>query len=197
MAGAFIPLACDAGALDDLSTGLVRFGPAGSEADWLVATVWLCTANANYLASSATEVLADGYVARRLTIQHPAQLAASIELELPEIHDRLLAHGHDLELPPAAVLAPPSSLESWPGGDYAASILMRIAPRPSGHHEVACGLLMESSCRTLLIGTDPATQALVFSELPATIERFVRDCTALAPSAYLALASSRSSGDSG
>jgi len=50
---------------------------------------------------------------------------------------------------------------------------------------------------TLLIGTDPATQALVFSELPATIERFVRDCTALAPSAYLALASSRSSGDSG
>jgi hypothetical protein len=184
VAGAFVPLACDAGTLDDLSSGLKLFGPATSGPDWLISAVWLCTAAKRFIATSSTEVLPDGYVARRLTIHEPEIFASEIEAALPGIHDRLRAHGRNISLPATAIPQQSAELAHWPEGPCSLSILARVAGRPSGSNQIACGLLFESADRKLLVGTDRSSMAMVLSETSAVIDDFMSDCVRVSLAEY-------------
>ena len=181
-----VPLGCRADTLAALSTGLARFGPAAGAPDWLVSAVWLCTADQAFLATATVEILGDGYVARPLNLDPPADLAAQVEADLPDIQGRLVGRGSDLGLPSAgAAPTVPPCLKPWPAGPYAMSIMVRVAKRASQTNRIACALLFVSQAGSaLLVGTDVPSLAMVLSEDGALIDRYRRSCEELTPAEY-------------
>ena len=133
-------------------------------------------------------MLADGYVARPLTICSEDELASQVAAEVPDVAARLLGRGSAIELPPATE-APshPQSLEPW-SGPYSASVLLRVSERCETIDRVACALLfIDQDDRLLLVGTDVSTLAMVISEDPQLIDRYRASCEELSPAEYLAL----------
>ena len=181
-----VPLNCGADALAALSAGLESFGPTEGAPDWLVSGVWLCTADQEFIATPSVDVLADGYVARVLTVDRPSDLVAKVDSDLPDIAGRLVAHGSDLELPRADVVpAAPARRTRWPGPS-SLSILVRSTERAAATHRVACALLFSGDAgNVLLVGTDPtATLAMVFSDDPALVDAYRMGCEELSLEDY-------------
>ena len=175
------PLRCTPEALASLATGLSRFGPAEGDPDWLVSAVWLCTGDRSYLATSFTNVLADGYVARPLHIHTPHEFAGAVEAEMPDIKDRLRSRGNNVALPDVGEdWGPPDTLQAWSTRDYTATVLVRVAERLLTTRRVACGLLFESEDGpSLLVGTDTGSMAMVLSEDEALIRNYCKTCEAV------------------
>jgi hypothetical protein len=132
------------------------------------------------------DVLDDGYVARPLGIDRPADFAAKIKAEMPDIQGRLIGRGSTVRLrdsvrPPTA----PQSLEAWPAEPYSTSVLLRVSESAARTHHIACALLFSSgSGRALLAGTDRSTLAMVLSQDPALIELYRDGCQELPASEY-------------
>lgn len=177
-----VPLKCSAEALADIASGLSRFGPAAGAPDWLVSGVWLCTADAEYLATSFTEVLADGYVARTLNIHTPRELIRAVEAELPDIEGRLKGRGNLQSLPqPCGELSPPTTLKHWNRQLASTKVFVRVAERLLATHKVPCALLFEGAEGSkLLVGTDSSTMAMVISEDDSLIEHYRESCEEVA-----------------
>ena len=173
-----VPLQCSPETLAALATRLTRFGPAEGAPDWLVSAVWLCTDDCHYLATSFTNVLSDGYVARPLNIHTPQALASEVEREIPDIEDRLKGRGSNVSLPQACGhFGAPDSLHIWDPAPYSTKVLIRVAERLLTTRRVACGLIFESErARSVLVGTDTATMAMVASEDETLIRRYRKDC---------------------
>jgi hypothetical protein len=167
-----------------LAASLTDFGPIYGAPDWLISGVWLCVGLSCYLATASTEVCADGYVARPLNIDRPDELAHKIDAELPDISGRLLARGNGIELPRATELRP-ASLTAWPEQPYSTSILLRVS-KGSTPHRVACGLLFATEGGdSLLVGTDVGSMAMVLSQDPSLVGRYLEACNLLSVSDYL------------
>ncbi|MFL6730379.1 MAG: hypothetical protein ACJ8E3_06880 [Sphingomicrobium sp.] len=182
-----VPLNCGSDALTALAAGLKSFGPTDGEPDWLVSGAWLCTADEQFLATPSIDVLADGYLARPLTLERPADVVAGLEAEMPDIEGRLVAHGSDIELPrPDIVPRPPARLSSWTG-PYALSVLVRSTERAAVTHRVACALLFTAAAgNRLLVGTDPSAMALVLSKDSQLIAAYRSGCEDVPLLDYLA-----------
>ncbi len=175
-------------ALEALAEDLTLFGPAGGDPEWLVSGVWLCTATAQYLATSSVEVLPDGHVARPLNIGTAAELVGEIEADLPDVNGRLVTRGSDLRLDEVPPPPAPGTLQRWPAEPYASSVLVRASQRAADVNRVACGLLFKSEAgRALLVGTDISSLAMVLSEDAELIERYCAGCAALSVPDYLEL----------
>lgn len=184
--GNLVKLTCTPQTLRLLATGLTQFGRAEGEPEWLVSGVWLHTREAHYLVTASVEVLPNGFVARSLWIGRPADLAAYLEAELPDVSDRLLAHGNGMELPEPVVPHPPRTLSDWPAGEYEMHVLIRVSQRAASINSVACALLFAASDgHVLLVGADLSTQALVLSDDRNLIQRYRSDCDALTAEEYL------------
>lgn len=186
-----VPLKCRPAALQALAAELVSYGAVEGEPDWLVSAVWLCTKTAHYVASSSAEVLADGYIARPLNIDTPAELASSVDASLADLQGRLLSRGFDHPLPSGTNgMAAPMSLEEWPTEPYSTQVVLRLASRASSGHRLACGLLFDStSGRALLVGTDPSTLAMVLTDNSGMIQRYCEGCERLTVDEYRRLCS--------
>jgi hypothetical protein len=188
--GHFVGVRGEGDALEALAGDLKLFGPAGGEPEWLVGGVWLCTASAHFLATSSIEVLPDGQVARPLNIGTAEDLVEAIEADLPDVNGRLVARGSDLRLDEVPPPRAPGSLQRWPAEPYSTSVLVRSSQRGSDFNRVACGLLFRSEARrTLLVGTDVSSLAMVLSEDAELIERYCAGCDALSVADYLELGS--------
>lgn len=175
--GDLIPLQCSREVLATIASGLSRFGRAEGEPDWLVSGVWLCTANGDVLATSFTDVLADGYVARTLNIHSPEALSGAVSAARPDIEGRLRGRGSRILLPAAASFCAPKGLQDWEGYPYSTTVLVRVSERLLTTHRVACGLLFQSAVgRMLLVGTDSSTMAMVLSEDEELIGRYRSSC---------------------
>lgn len=181
-----VPLGCHADTLTALSTGLTRFGPACGAPDWLVSAVWLCTSNEALIATATVEILGDGYVARPLNVDRPADLTAQVEADLPDVQGRLIGRGSDLGLPSAGgTLAAPPDLLPWPAGPYAMSVMVRLAKRALVTSRIACALLFTTETGgVLLVGTDVSSLAMVLSEDRTLIDRYRRSCDELTLAEY-------------
>lgn len=172
--------------LEALATGLTEYGPCAGAPEWLVSGVWLIAGALEYLATASVEVLSDGFVARTLCIASPHELVTNIEAALPDVADRLLARGHDMDLPGTEVPRRPASLLRWPAEPYETHVLVRVSERASTTHQVACALLFAGgSGGSLMVGTDPSTLAMVLSDDPQLIARYRSDCDALTAAEYL------------
>jgi len=184
--GDLVPLKCSRETLAEIAAGLCRFGPAGGEPDWLVSGVWLCTRDADFLATSFTNVLDDGYVARTLNIHRPDELASEVEADLDDIEDRLRGRGNNSSLPrPSGDFGPPKSLKGWNTPTLSVSVLVRVANRLLTTHRVPCALLFEGEDgHVLLVGTDTASLAMVVSEDAALIRRYREACEAIDASEF-------------
>ena len=182
----FIPLRCAPGALTELGSNLSRVGPAIGCPEWLLTGAWLCTSRSDYFATGFAQVLADGFVARPLCIDDPETISADIEKDLPEIQARLVARNSNLRLAATVPsLEPPRTLERWSATSYSMDILVRVITTASAAHRIACGLCFRSDAgRTLLVGTDRSTLAMVFSEEPELIDRYRSTCEILSLSDY-------------
>lgn len=183
--GQYVRLKCKPEVLDALAGRLTYFAPADGEPDWLTSGVWLGTETGNYLATSTVEILPDGFVARSLSICSPADLAQHLETELPNIADRLVARGNGMVLPPVEPPSPPQQPTPWSRASTM-KVIIRVTRRASTTNRVACGLLFAGGSRSLLVGSDPSTLALVLSEEPELIDRYCRGCELLTPTDYQA-----------
>jgi len=184
--GDYIRLNCEPKTLEALASGLTRYAPTPGAPDWLVSAVWLCTAPDRFVVTANVAVLPDGFVARGLNICRPNEFAEHLEAELPDVAARVAARGNGMILPPAQAPAPPDRLKAWPSADYETSILIRATDRESGRKHVACALLFTSTDgSSLLVGSDPSTLALVFSEDPELIGRYRDECAVLTLAKYL------------
>jgi hypothetical protein len=181
-----VPLGCRADTLAALSTGLTGFGPAAGAPDWLVSAIWLCTEDQTFVATATVEMLSDGYVARPLNLDRPADLTAQVDTDLPDIQGRLIARGSDLGLPGAGgMLTVPDDLVPWPAGPYAMSVMVRLAKRALVTSRIACALLFASEAGpALLVGTDVTSLAMVLSEDAGLIERYRQSCDELTLAEY-------------
>jgi hypothetical protein len=181
-----VPLGCRPDTLAALSTGLTGFGPAAGAPDWLVSAIWLCTPDDAFVATATVEILSDGYVARPLNLDRPADLMAQVEADLPDIQVRLIGNGSDLGLPNArGMLAVPDDLAPWPAGPYAMSVMVRLAKRALVTSRIACALLFASEAGpALLVGSDVTSLAMVLSEDAGLIERYRRSCDELTLAEY-------------
>lgn len=178
--GDLVPMQCSREILGAIAGGLSRFGRAEGEPDWLVSGVWLCTTEGDFLVTSFTNVLSDGYVARTLNIHSPDALSEAVDAALPDIEGRLRSRGSRISLPPAASFSAPEELQWWEEDSYSTTVLVRVSERLLTTHRVACGLLFESaSGRVLLVGTDSSTMAMVLSEDEELIGRFRSSCQEL------------------
>jgi len=183
--GDLVPLRCSREVIGAVATDLKRFGPAEGGPDWLVSAVWLCTGDAEYVATASTCVLSDGYIARPLAIEPIQGFVERLGAELPDVSARLLSRGRDFDLPAPDRPPAPASLERWPEGPYATSVLIRVSERAATLHEVACALLfLGEGARQLLVGTDPFTAAMVVSEDEALIARYRQSCESLTAGEY-------------
>jgi hypothetical protein len=184
-----VELRASGGVLESLAKNLALYGPAGGEPEWLLGGVWLCTGEAQYLATSSVEVLADGQVARPLNIATAAEIVRDIGAELSDVAGRLAGRGSDIALdqpPPPA----PGTLKPWPAEPYSTCVLVRPWQRASHINRVACGLLFKSgSGPNFLVGTDVSSLAMVASEDAALIERYCAGCDALSLPHYFELCS--------
>jgi hypothetical protein len=182
----FVHLDCAAETLVAVESRLRRFGPAGGAPQWLVSGVWLCTDEADYIATASAEVLDSGFVAWPLSIHRPADLVRQIQSELPNVSARLIGRNGNFDLSVGQEAPdPPPSLAQWPCPTYSAHVLVRVSQRQSITNRVACALLMKCPSAMLLVGTDPSMLAMVLSEDPTLIERYRADCEALTPAEYL------------
>lgn len=184
--GDVVKLQCRHETIGALASKLTQFGPIGGEPEWLVSAVWLSAGDADYLATSSTKVLSDGYIARPLAIDRVDDLVRQLRIELPDISARLVARGSGLELPEPQRPERPKELQARVPGPYATRVLMRVAARAASTHEVACGLLFDFQAGRLLIGTDLATPAMVLSDDDHLIDRYVATCQSLSADDYLA-----------
>lgn len=183
---AFVPLKCRSSSLSALAEGIVRFGTAEGAPDWLVSGVWLCSAETEFLATASLEVLGDGYLARPLKVDTPAELVAELESELPDIEGRLIGRGCDFDLSlPAQLPAAPKSLSEWSAALSSMTVLLRGGEHAGHIHRVACGLLFAADGLQLLVGTDASSLAMVFSQDPDLIGRYREKCDELSPQDYL------------
>jgi hypothetical protein len=179
-------LDCEAQTLLAIASRLRRFGPTGGAPEWLVSGVWLCTDQADYIATASAEVLASGIVARPLSIHRPSELVRQIKHDLPNVSARLIGRNGEFDLSLAEPAPePPLSLGQWPSCSYSTQVLVRVSHRQSIATRVACALLMDCEEASLLVGTDPSTLAMVLSQDPALIARFSDGCEALSPAEYL------------
>jgi hypothetical protein len=147
--------------------------------------VWLCTDDADYIATASAKVLASGIVARPLSIHRPSELVRQLKGDLPNVSARLIGRNGEFDLSlgeegPAS----PSSLAQWPCRSYSTQVLVRVSQRQSIANRVAAALLMECETGSLLVGTDPSTLAMVLSQDPALIERYSDGCEALSAVEY-------------
>jgi hypothetical protein len=185
--GDFVRLNCEPETLDALASGLTHYAPLGSQPDWLVSGIWLWTALARYIVTATVEVLPDGFVARGLSICRPEELTKRLEAELPDVVARLTARGNGMTLPRAETPSPPDHLNPWPTAHYDMQVLVRTTSRASGMNRVACGLLFTiKEGRSLLVGSDPSSLALVLSEDQELIDRYRSECDALTSADYIA-----------
>ena len=181
-----VPLKCSRETLIALASGLSRFGPVEGTPDWLISGVWLCAGDVEFVATSSTEVLGDGYVARRLTICPSEALVSAVEAALPDIEGRLIGRGCNLALPGTdGDFVAPECLATWPAGDYSTTVLVRVAERASTTHRVACGLLFEAGDAQLLVGTDLSSLAMVLSDDEALIAKYRVQCEEFAAADFL------------
>lgn len=189
--GEFVGLGCQAETLWAIAEGLTHFGPTGGAPDWLVSGVWLCAGGNQYIVTASVEVLPDGYVARSLIIRSPGALVAQVKADLPDVSARLFGRGSAIDLGEISALpSAPQSLTEWPPVPYSASVLVRIAQRASTINQVACALLFISdNGRSLLVGADPMSLALVMSEDQVLIEDYRSGCETLTVIEYLDLCS--------
>ena len=185
-----VPLQCSRQTLAALAAGLSKFGPTEGEPDWLVSGVWLCTSDRNFVATSSTIVLADGYVARTLAVHSPQGLADTVAADLPDIEDRLNARGVNVPLGHACgAFGPPAGLCEWDCVGSSTKVLIRVAERLLTTRRVACGLLFESAAgRSLLVGTDTTTMAMVVSEDEPLIDRYRQACDEVAAAEFSSFA---------
>jgi hypothetical protein len=182
----FVQLDCKAETLLAIASRLRRFGRAGGAPEWLVSGVWLCTEQADYIATASAEVLSSGYVARPLGIRRPGELVREVKRDLPNVSARLIGRNGDFDLSLGEeALQPPSSLVQWPSRSYSTHVLVRVSRRQSITNPIACALLMECETGSLLVGPDPSMLAMVLSQDPALIERYSDGCEALSPVEYL------------
>ena len=181
-----VPMQCPAEVLDLLAQGLTGFACSSGAPEWLLTGVWLACGMAAFLASPSIEVLADGFVVRPLVIQKPEAVRSGIEEALPDIQGRLLARGSHVVLPDEVSLPePPAELERWPSEGYRMTILLRIAESAVLRHRIACALLFRSEAgRSLLVGTDRRTLAMVFSEEELLVDRYLSECEELSLAEY-------------
>jgi hypothetical protein len=179
-----VRLDCRPEAIEALAGGLERFGALEGEPQWLVSAVWLSTATSDYIATSSTRVLQDGYIARPLVIDRTEDFISKLRSDLPDIAGRLIARQNGLRLPEPITPAAPTGLQCRPEGDYSTRILIRVSARVTTHR-VACALLFEFASGRLLVGTDPGMLAMVVSSDPALIDRYASACEALSPEDYL------------
>ena len=187
--GEFVGLRCAAETLRAVATRLTRFGPAEGGPDWLVSAVWLCTDDDEFLATASAMVLANGHVARPLNLHRPGELMREVKADLPNVLARLVGRNGDLDAEVnEEVPAPPSSLADWAAGSYTTKVLIRVSERHETRNRIACGLLFERDGRSLLVGTDPSTLAMVLSEDALLIERYRVECEAWSPNEYLSRA---------
>ena len=189
--GEFVGLGCQADTLWTIAEGLTHFGPTGGVPDWLVSGVWLCAGGEQYIVTASVEVLPDGYVARSMIIRSPGDFVAQIASDLPDVSARLLGRGSTIDL--GEILArpvAPQSLTPWSPGSSSAAVLVRVAQRASTINQVACALLfIGDNGRSLLVGADPMTLALVLSEDPVLIDDYRSGCESLTVIEYLELCS--------
>ena len=178
-------LECRPEAIGALAAHLTDFGAIEGQPEWLVSAVWLRADNADYLATPSTKVLSDGYIARPLTIDRADDFVRRLRSELPDIAARLVARNGDLRLPEPARPETPSELERSPGSPIATSVLIRVAERAAAEHRIACGLLFSFESQHVLVGTDPATLAMVLSSDGELIDRYVAACEVLSADDYL------------
>jgi len=184
--GDFVSLGCDEEALRALSHELKTFGAADGALDWLVSAVWLSTRDTDYVATSSTQVLSDGYIARVLDISSVVEFVERLKAGLPDISERLRARREDIQLPPADEQpARPQLLRDWPGAPYDTFVIVRVAERATNVHEVSCALLFANhEGGKLLVGTDPSTAAMVISEDEGLIARYCEDCDVVPAADY-------------
>ena len=181
-----VRLDCRAEAIGALSSGLERYGPVGGEPAWLVSAVWLGASNGDYIATSSTRVQLDGYIARPLAIHRTDDFLRQMRTEPPDIAARLMARTSDVKLPEPARPEPPRALERCPGPPSSTLVLIRQTQSRSILHRVACGLLFAfEDERSVLVGTDGDTAAMVLSEDPSLIDRYVAECEPLTVAEYL------------
>ena len=184
--GEDVRLSCTLATLDALATSLTHYGSAGGAPDWLITGAWLRAANTDYFVTANVEVLSDGFVARSLSITRLDEVVRHLEAELPDVSARLAARGNGTLLPDVEPPAP-GVLQPWTPESYDMRVLVRVTRRASSTHRIACGLLFNTGDgRSLLIGSDPSTLALVFCEEGGMIERYQSDCVALTLPAYRA-----------
>ena len=184
--GDLVCLKCRPEALSALASGLTHYAPADGEPDWLIAAVWLVSAEASLIASASIEVLGDGYLARPLNLHTPQQFAESLEASLPDVTGRFAGRNHGIDLPShMEVLQPPQKLNQWPAGPYSTEVLIRVAPRASTVHRVECGLCFTGDGASLVVGTDPSTLAMVLSDDKAVVEEYRAGCEAISVEDYL------------
>ena len=181
-----VKLECRSETLVALASGLERFGPVAGEPDWLVSAMWLCTANTDYLATSSTQVLGDGYIARPLVIDRADEFLRQLKGELPDISGRLIARQSGLQLPEAERPVPPSDLRRCASSQHSTDVLVRVSERASAVHRVACALLFGFDDGTsLLVGTDIGTLAMVESDDRSLIDRYVASCEVVTADDYV------------
>ena len=89
--GEFVKLECRPETIRALAEQLERIGAVMGDPEWLVSAVWLSTADAEYLATSSTKVLSDGYIARPLTIDRTDDFVRQLRSDLPDVASRLVA----------------------------------------------------------------------------------------------------------
>ena len=176
---------CGPETIGKLAAQLDCFGPVEGEPEWLVSAVWLCAGDADYLASSSTKVLSDGYIARPLSIHRVDDFVRQLRSELPDVAARLVGRTSDAQLPGPARPRPPADLRRCRDGPSSTDVLIRVAERASTVHRVACGLVFGFDAHRLLVGTDVGTLAMVLSEDPALIDRYLSTCEALSAVDYL------------
>jgi hypothetical protein len=184
-----VTLECDPETVRALAARLERYGPLNGEPQWLVSAVWLCTATTDYLATSSTKVLPDGYIARPLAIDRSDDFLRQMRDEVPDIAARLMARTSDIRLPEPARPEPSGDLHRCPSAPCSTSVLVRMARCRSIVHPVACALRFDfEGGRSVLVGTDPSTPAMVLSEDRKLIDRFASACESLSAEDYLSRA---------
>lgn len=185
MVGGVVKLVCAGDALGDLASALESYGAVEGEPDWLISAVWLRSAGGEYLATTSTKVLSDGFIARPLVIERTEEFVAKLKCELPDISARLQARQSRIELPGAERPSSPEAAREWQKGPYSTSVLIRPAASGVMIHHVSCGLLLEQEGERLLIGTDPATPSMVLSRDSDLIDRYASACTCVSAQDYL------------
>lgn len=182
--GEFVRLGCRREAICALAGQLDRFGATPGDPGWLVSAVWLCTADADYIATPSTTVLFDGYIARPLAIDRADDFVRQLKGDLPDIAARLVARSSDVKLAEAARPQPPADLQRCPGVPKSVEVLIHVAARAAAEHRIACGLLFTFEGRRLLVGSDTGMLAIVLSEDEDLIDRYLARCEAIEVEEY-------------